>query len=182
MKVLWRVAAPMELDPHRCVQAGTHLVKTNLHVLLSYYSSCKSMEVELLWLLGSQLYEKHFFTSQEAVGGNDYKCFLNGLPRWALPVQVKVIPAPDGSWWSSFQEDLLHDPARHRGETGWPLSGSSIIKKGVMFLLLQSVGISPDCHNSSNMMESDVATPSRFPQGLWMHLITSHGPVHLQIP
>lgn len=45
MKALRSVAAPMELDPHHCVQAGTHLVKTDLHVLLSYYSSCKSMEV-----------------------------------------------------------------------------------------------------------------------------------------
>jgi len=40
-----------------------------------------------------------------------------------------------------------------------------LLKMGVMFLLFQSVGTSPDCHDFSNMMDSSFATSCAVPSG-----------------
>ncbi|GAB0189266.1 mitochondrial enolase superfamily member 1 [Grus japonensis] len=60
----------------------------------------------------------------------------------------------------SFQEDLLHDLARHR--------------------------VSGNFTRPPRLLRYDREWPGHFirqlPQDLWMHLIRSHGPVHLQVP
>lgn len=129
--------------------------------------------------------EKYLFTSQEAVRGNDCKCFLSGFPSCTLPAQGRVIPAPSRRICS-----MIHLPERR-------LAGSSIEKglcfsfysqwefhqiKRSLFFLSQSVGISPGCHNSSSMVDSYVANPSRLPQDQQIPLIISHEPVHPQFP
>lgn len=134
--------------------------------LLSCHSSCKNTELRAaLASWASALWE----ILLHLTGGSEGE-WLQVFPKWSSHLDsARVIPAPDGSWWSSFQEDLLHDPARLRGDTGWPLPGSPIVKKGVVVLLLQSVGISPGCHNSSNIV--DLMT-CRYTSSLPMDLCT----------
>ena len=64
----------------------------------------------------------------------------------------------------SFQEDPLHDLARHRGETDWPVVPwvffFSLFKNGGYISPFQSAGTSPDCHDFSNTMDSGLATSS----------------------
>ena len=92
-----------------------------------------------------------------------------------------------------LQEDLLHDLARHRCDTEWPVVPWILLccfcfglvclfvfpffKMGVIFPLFQSVGTSPDCHDLWNMMDSGLATSST--SSLRIHGWISSGPIDL---
>lgn len=66
--------------------------------------------------------------------------------------------------WHSFLEDLLHDLARHLGESSWPVfpgfSFFPFLKVGILCPLFQSLGTSLACLNCSDRMENGLATSS----------------------
>jgi len=62
-----------------------------------------------------------------------------------------------------FQEDLLYDLPRHRGETDRPVAPGvflPFVKMGVILPFFHSPGTPPDCHDFSDVTESDLETTS----------------------
>jgi len=114
-------------------------------------------------------------------------------PHWFIPHYVHLFHIPD----HSFQEDLLLDVPWYRGKTErlvfpWVLL-STFLKNCVTLPFFQSPGISPDCHNFSNIIESGLVTTSpnslqtlgciRFLRWLWTcSSITAGGTLLLQSP
>lgn len=98
MKALRSVAAPVELNPRRCTQAGTRLVKTNLHVVLSRCSGCENTEWGAPRLLQHRLCKTFSPLGRQQLG-KAATCAQRGLPQLGSASLSWVLPSLPFSRW-----------------------------------------------------------------------------------